>query len=295
VLNNPSTSEAGARARVYPVDLHEHSTMSDGYLAPADLVHEAKRRGLLVLGLTDHDTVAGVDDALIAARADEIELVPGVEMSSEEQGREAHILGYFVRHRDPLLIDGLASFERQRLERVERIVDRLRSLGMAIELERVFQLAGPGTVGRPHVARALIEQGYVATVSEAFDRYLAAGRPGFIPRRKVLPEEAIDLIRRGGGVAALAHPHTVGDVDSLLRRLVPAGLGGIEALYGDYDEATRSYYVGLARAWGLIETGGSDFHRPDQDHGKSLGVSPVPLETVERLRIAAADPREIAW
>lgn len=272
-----------------PVDLHSHSVHSDGTLTPAALVREAVRRGLRVLGLTDHDTLDGLVEAEAEAARLGLELVPGVELSTGGQDGEAeiHLLGYFVDREDAALRAGLAGFARARLERMGRMVARLAEAGVAIDPERVRRIAGPGTVGRPHLARALIEGGYVADVGEAFDRYLAAGRPGFVPRPKVEPEAGIGLIRAAGGVPVLAHPFGGGDVAATVERLVPAGLLGMEVYYGEYDDRARAELRALAERWGLISTGGSDFHGPGFKAGRELGGAAVPMASVERLRAAA--------
>ena len=271
------------------VDLHTHSDHSDGLLAPSELVREAARRGLRVLGLTDHDTMGGVAEATAEGARLGIEVVPGVELSTAGQdgAPEIHLLGYFVDPTNPDLLAGLAAYAEGRLHRLDRIVERLATLGLRVDPGRVRRLAGPGTVGRPHVARALVELGYVTDLAEAFDRYLGTGRPGFVPRPKVEPERGIALIREAGGVPVLAHPLASGDVETTLARLVPAGLAGLEVYYGEYDEGERHALRAAADRWGLIPTGGSDYHGPRFKQGRELGGPSVPSETVERLRAVA--------
>ena len=273
------------------VDLHTHSIHSDGVLAPAALVREAERRGVRVLGLTDHDTLDGLAEAEAEAEGLGLEIVPGVELSTGgRDGRgEVHLLGYFVDREAPDLRAGLTAYAEARLVRMERILERLSIIGIRVDPDHVRRLAGPGTVGRPHVARALVELGQVADSAEAFDRYLGAGRPGFVPRPKVEPEEAIALVRAAGGVPVLAHPLGTGDVEATLARLVPAGLGGIEVYYGEYDDETCRALRAVADGWDLIPTGGSDFHGPGFKAGRELGGPSVPPETVERLRAAAGE------
>lgn len=270
------------------IDLHTHSNVSDGLLAPADLVYEAARRGITVLALTDHDTVAGLDAAAATAEHAGITFIPGVELSSDIGPFEVHVLGYEIDRNDPELLHGLAELEHQRLARIEQIVARLAALGVPVSLDRVRELAGPGTIGRPHVARAMIEQGYVTSVQEAFEQYLAAGRPAFVPRGKIVPEQAIALIRKARGVPVLAHPLTTGNIDLVLRRLIPAGLLGIEVYYAEYDEGTQAYLRAIADRYGLIPTGGSDYHGEGFKTGRELGKAPVPAESVVRLQEAAA-------
>lgn len=268
------------------VDLHAHSTASDGSLTPADLVAEATRRGLRVLALTDHDTLAGLPEATSAALERGIELIPGVELSSEAGAFEIHVLGYYVDPADGELAAVLAGHAAQRRTRAQRVVERLAALGLPVPMERVIAIAGEGTLGRPHIARAMIEAGYVATVGEAFDRYLANGKPAYVPRDNTTPEEAVALLSRAGAVPVLAHPFSTGDVEGTLRRLVPHGLRGMEVYYGEYAPERRDQLRAIADDWSLIPTGGSDYHGPAFKEGRELGSVPIPREVVDRLRAA---------
>ncbi len=270
----------------YPVDLHTHSNASDGVLAPAALIAYAAERGVRVLGLTDHDTVSGIAEATKTGARYGVEVVPGVELSTQVDGREVHILGYLVDPNDATLLTRLAELAGRRRVRIERMVARLSEIGVPVSLSRVFELAGQGSVGRPHVARAMIEHGYVADVSEAFDRYLAVGRPGYVPRHPFPPEEAVSLVRNAGGAPVLAHPGTTGDIEGTIARLLPAGLLGLEVYYGEYDDETRHRLRDTADRHNLIPTGGSDFHAPGFKPGRDMGQAPVPPETVARLRAA---------
>ncbi len=270
----------------HPIDLHTHSNASDGILAPAALIAYAAERGVRVLGLTDHDTVSGIAEATAAGVDHHVEVIPGVELSTQVDGREVHILGYLVDPDDTALLARLAELARRRRIRIERIVARLGEIGVPVSLARVFELAGQGSVGRPHVARALIEHGYVADVSEAFDRYLAMGRPGYVPRDPFPPEEAVSLVLNAGGAPVLAHPGTTGDIEGTIERLLPAGLLGLEVYYGEYEDETRLQLRDTAERHGLIPTGGSDFHAPGFKPGRDIGRAPVPEETVARLRAA---------
>jgi predicted metal-dependent phosphoesterase TrpH len=268
------------------VDLHTHSSYSDGLLSPADLVAEAKRAGIERLGLTDHDTLAGLPEANRAANDGGIELVPGVELSADERDVEVHVLGYFVPERSPVLNDALAGFARDRVERIETIVGRLIDRGVRITQERVREIAGTGSIGRPHIARALIEAGYGSSINEVFDAYLAPGCPAYVPSKPLAPERAVELLREAGAAPVLAHPLSVGDVPAMLRRRRPAGLAGLECFYGEYDVPTREGLAELANEWLLIPTGGSDFHGFGFKPGRDLGGPDVPSSTVDRLREA---------
>ncbi|MCC6792350.1 MAG: PHP domain-containing protein, partial [Thermomicrobiales bacterium] len=263
---------------------HTHSNASDGVLSPADLVREAGRRSIVVLGLTDHDTLAGLPEAIETASSGGIDLIPGVELSTEVDDHEVHILGYFVDPHDDLLAERLAWLVAKREERAERIVERLHELGFPIAYERVRTIAGPGTIGRPHIARAMIEAGYIETVNEGFSRFLATGRPVFVPKERVLPEDAVQLLVRAGAVPVLAHPLSTGDIEGTLKRLVPLGLRGLEVFYGEYGSAVHQDLLTIARRWRLASTGGSDYHGPGFKEGRELGSAPVPGWCVCELR-----------
>ncbi|MBA2278146.1 MAG: PHP domain-containing protein [Chloroflexia bacterium] len=271
------------------VDLHTHTHASDGLLAPAALVELASQRGLSVLGITDHDTVDGLPSARVEAERRGVTLVPGVELSTTGVGRELHILGYFVDDQDDVFVRHLCDFAAERRDRIARMVERLNAEGYPVDLERVWELASDGSVGRPHIARALLELGVVADIGDAFDRFLTRGRPVYVPRTPYPPENALALLLANGAVPVLAHPFSTGDVEHALRLLVPAGLRGMEVFYGAYDDTQRAKLEAMAAAWNLIPTGGSDYHGTGVREGRELGNSPVPLATVARLRAVAAE------
>ncbi len=274
------------------IDLHTHSTASDGLYAPSELVRLAHETGLDLIALTDHDTTNGLDEAQTAGATLGVTVIPGIEINTNLEPRgEAHILGYFLDRSDTGLQANLKLLRDLRERRGERMVEKLRAQGINITWERVRQL-GQGAVGRPHVARALMEGGYASSVSDAFDRYLNPGMPGFVPRYRLAPAEAIRMIRAARGVPTLAHPaYILGLDDLILPALVSAGLGGLECYYGQYDEATVNRLLALADRYGLIATGGSDYHGPNI-HPTPLGGRYVPPEVVERLRTAADAARK---
>ena len=277
-----------------PIDLHTHSTASDGSLSPTELVEQAARAGIEVIALTDHDTLDGIAEATVAADAAGVELIPGVELSLEWDRGGMHMLVLWLEPVSGPLQDRLAELQDARNNRNALIVGRLNELGMDLTLEEVSAQAGWGSVGRPHFAAVMVQKGYVTDIRTAFDEYLAHGRPGYMSRRRLAPEEAIDLARRSGGVPVLAHPHTLGldnrtEVEVMMRRLVDAGLVGIECHYGSYDADERSGYARMARRFGLLAAGGSDFHGTYKE-GVLLGTGSVgigvPSELVEPLRSA---------
>jgi predicted metal-dependent phosphoesterase TrpH len=264
-------------------DLHTHTTASDGLDAPATLVQRARDVGLAVIAIADHDTV---DAHLTLSDADTrgVTVIPAIELSANVGTAEVHILGYFVDPTSKRLADALAQLRQQRVRRVERFCARLTALGLPLTMDDVLAHATGESVGRPHIARAMIDRGYVASVNDAFERYLAGGRPAFVPRDDVTPESSIELIHQAGGVAVLAHPYTTGDPAAMMDRLLPVGLDGAEVEYGSYGEEQRAVLRELAAARSLIPTGGSDYHGETHRENSPLGSGTVPMAIVEQLR-----------
>ena len=276
------------------VDLHTHSTASDGSETPSTLVEMATRRGLNALALTDHDTVEGIDEARAAAETAGIELIPGTELSLDfEAGM--HLVVLWLEPGAGPLQDRLGMLQAGRNERNAVIVELLVDLGMPVTVEEVSEEAGWGSVGRPHIAAVMMRKGYVSSLAEAFDLWLGAGRPAYAARLRLPPEEAIDLARRSGGVPVLAHPHTLGinrarEMAELLTRLRSAGLIGLEAFCAGYHRHEREGYADLARRFGLVPSGGSDYHgryKPGLELGVGYGDLAVPDAIVDQLRMYA--------
>jgi len=271
------------------VDLHTHTHFSDGLLAPEALVALAIERQLATLAITDHDSVEGLPRAAAALRAAttagaSLELVHGIEISTAHEGLDLHILGLYVDAEHAGLLEHLARFRGERVARARAIVERLSELGAPVDPERVLELAGPGVVGRPHVAQALIEAGHVEGVDDAFRRFLGAQGNAFVPRPAFHPERAIEIIHAAGGVSVLAHPGA-SLAAGVIEALVAGGLRGIEVWHPQHGVATVRRYRELARRLGLLESGGSDFHGPGR--GADLGDMPVPLAAITRLKEAA--------
>jgi predicted metal-dependent phosphoesterase TrpH len=280
-----------------PVDLHLHTTASDGWYAPAEIVAVAAERGVRVIALTDHDSVGGIDEAQAAAadRGGTPEVIPGVEINTDVPQGEAHVLGYFLDHRDPTLLERLAERRAARLDRGRAIVDKLRALGLDVSWERVQEIAGAatgGAVGRPHVAQALKEKGYVVSTQDAFDKYLGRDGPAYVPYARFDPEEAVRVVAAAGGIPVLAHPTTLPDYRERLPGLVAAGLQGLECYYGSYTREDVHELVLVARRFGLVPTGGSDFHGESSSFTAPLGGTPVPLSVVDELKARRTPPRE---
>lgn len=258
-------------------DFHCHSTASDGVLTPTQLVDLAASRGLEVMALTDHDSMEGIPEAqAAAARHPGFTLVAGVEMGTDIPGAEVHVLGYFLDPTNQDLQTTLARLRESRLGRGRRIVEKLRALGYEIEWERVQEIAGEGAVGRPHVAQALFEKGLVKDVAEAFDKLIGRNGPAYAEREKMTPAEAVASIVGFGGVAALAHPRDLQDLDSILVELKAAGLTAMEVYYQDYDEPTIDRLAATARRFDLLPIGGSDYHGLYGERERLPGDIPLP-------------------
>jgi 3',5'-nucleoside bisphosphate phosphatase len=267
------------------LDLHTHSTASDGLHSPTELVELAARAGLTMIALTDHDSTEGLAEAQAAGTAQGVSVIPGIEINTYlPHGRgEAHVLGYYPDLGSADLQSFLRFLRETREKRGERMVELLRAQGYDITWQRVRELAH-GAVGRPHVALALMEKGYAESIADAFKRYISPGRPAYVPRFKLAPEDAVRLLRSVRGVPVLAHPMRLyGLEDDLLPRLMAAGLLGLECYYGDYDEPTVEHLLSLAEQHGLVATGGSDYHGPGV-HPTPLGGRYVPPEAATRLR-----------
>ena len=267
-------------------DLHLHTTASDGKLTPRELVRAARFSGLRAFAVTDHDTVEGIPEAMEEAAALGIELIPGVEVSANFGDAPVHVLGLFIEYREPWLAKFFSEASRRRIERVHEMVRKLVRLGVEIDAEAVFARSSHGTVGRPHVAEVLVARGVVLTMSEAFERYLGQDGPAYVGYEKVTLRDAVDLIRRAGGVASLAHPVLLGD-DSLIPRMVEDDLQAIEVFHKDHTPEKAAEYDALASSLGLLQSGGSDFHRSENGEPPRLGCPELTEEAFERLRASA--------
>jgi len=269
------------------VDLHSHTTASDGTLTPRELVRAAAQRGVRVLAVTDHDSTDGLRDAIDeATRHPPLTIVPGLEINCDVPGAEVHILGYYVDTEAAWFQDFLREQRVERAARVHRIAARLAELGMPIDPAEVFALVKEGSAGRPHVAQVMVQRGYVTSVREAFDRYLHTNGPANVPRRRLTPADAVRLIRRARGVPVFAHPG-LADRDALIPELIEAGLLGIEAIYAEHSAAQTAHYKDLCRAHRLVATGGSDYHGERSGRTNQLGHPPVPMSVWEELKAAA--------
>jgi predicted metal-dependent phosphoesterase TrpH len=273
------------------IDLHTHTTASDGRSSPLELVALASRAGVRALSVTDHDTVAACDDVATASAAAGIAFVPGIEMTAVVDGADVHVLGYFLDVRSPSLLAFLASQRIRRIDRVRQMIARLADHGLALDADLVVRPAlddATRAAGRPWIARALVAAGYVTSTTEAFDRWLGRGCPGFIPRWGAGPDEVIERIHEAGGLASLAHPGLL-NRDEDLHGFVQSGLDAIEAYHPDHDENAVARYLAMARVEALLVTGGSDFHGDGAHGATGPGSVSLPAADFARLRDAHED------
>ena len=267
------------------IDLHTHTTASDGRCAPAELVARARSAGITVLAVTDHDTVAGCEAAEAACERAGIMFVAGIEIPAIRLSGDVHVLGYFIEWRAPALAAFLAEQRVRRLERVRQIVARLAVHGIELDADAILQPClddSTKAAGRPWVARALVQAGHVATTNEAFDRWLARGRPAFVPRSGASPEDVFRRIHECGGLASLAHPGLLRH-DEWIGEFADAGLDALEAYHTDHDAFMTAAYVSIAARFSLAVSGGSDYHADDSHGAATLGAVSLPTEHFDRL------------
>lgn len=262
-------------------DLHLHTNFSDGTFTPEELVAQAKRNDLRAIALTDHDTMEGCARTAAACREAGVEFIPATELTAEQDGIELHLLGYFLDEENETLKGQLIKFQEVRQNRIHEITERLRGLGVQLEAESVFRLANCRAPGRPHVARAMVKEGYVGSLDEAFERFLKKGKPAWAPKFKMSAFEAIELVHQAGGVAVLAHPG-LSRADETIGALIASGLDGLECFHTKHSTYMTEHYLELAERHGLAVTGGSDCH--GMSKGKPLiGTLKIPYQYVEWL------------
>lgn len=265
------------------LDLHTHTTASDGQQTPSEVVALANRAGLRILAITDHDTTEGIEEAQAAAGSS-LTIIPGVELSAEDDAGDVHTLGYFIDIYNTHFQAELKRFRAGRHFRGQEIVQKLAEMNMPLAWERIEAQANGGAIGRPHIARAMVEAGYVKSTQEAFDLYISNDGPAYVPRTRLSPEEAIAMIHSAGGVAVLAHPGLLADYRAMIERLVSAGLDGVEVVYPKHNIEVETDLRIQARNHGLIMTGGSDFHGLTAVGKAMIGSVSPPEEAVNALR-----------
>jgi len=268
-------------------DLHVHTLASDGTYTPAQLVKESIKRKLSAIAIVDHDTLDAIAEAIAQAKGTDLEVISGIELTAQHEGQEIHILGYFLNYRDQDLLEKLKLVRQDRIQRVYKIVKNLEGLGVKLDPEAVFNISGKATVGRMHIARALVKEGKVSTIAEAFRKYIGDKSPAYVLGFKLSVQDAIKIIKDAGGVAILAHPYLLHN-DALISEFVNYGLQGIEVYYPEHSQSMVNFYLDLAKQLNLLVTGGSDFHGSAKPDIK-LGMIKLPFEFVEKLRQAKND------
>lgn len=272
------------------IDLHTHTVHSDGFDTPEELMREAEALGIGVIAVTDHDTMAGLEDAEKEAAGRGIRFIPGIELSVYAEGREVHILGYFVDPEHPVLKGFVEEQRQSRVNRIYEMLEKLGSIGVHIPPEDVIVEGKKGTMGRPHVARALVKHGYIAEEDQAFRKYIGRDQPGYVPRKKAGAEEGIRRLRESGAIPVLAHPGLYAR-DGLIEKMIDAGVMGIEAYHPDHSGSNSRSYLRLAEERGLLVTGGSDHHGKKSKYS-ALGTVSVPESVLEPLEAAASLARK---
>lgn len=272
-------------------DLHLHTNFSDGTYTPEELAAQGKIHGLSAMALTDHDTVEGCARMAAACAIEGIEFIPGTELTAEQNGVEVHLLGFCLDLENKAFLKELSRFQDVRQNRIHEMTKKLNDLGVPLKAEKVFALANCRSPGRPHVARALVQEGFCATLDEAFERFLRNNRPGWVPKHKMSAETAISIIHMADGVAVMAHPG-LNRTDDAIPEVVAAGLDGIECFHSKHSTSTANHYLQIADRYGLIITGGSDCHGLNK--GKPLiGTVRIPYRHVEQLKQLAATKKSL--
>jgi len=265
-------------------DLHLHTIFSDGTHTPRQLISESTKAGLSAIAIVDHDTVEGVGPAMDLAKSENIELLPGVELTAEYEGSEIHILGYLLDYKAGALLEKLETLKKNRIERIYKITDKLKGMGLNLSPEDVFEISKQGTVGRLHVARAMVKGGLTGSVPEAFKKYIGDKSPAYVLGFRFTPDKAIKLIRDTGGIPVLAHPYTLNN-DAIILKFIDYGLMGLEVYYPEHSQAMVNFYLGLAKTHNLLITGGSDCHGSAKP-GIRIGAVKISYGLVEKLKEA---------
>jgi predicted metal-dependent phosphoesterase TrpH len=264
-------------------DLHLHTLYSDGALPPRDLLQQARQAGLTTISITDHDNTGALQEALEHGALLGVAVIPGVELSTTVDGQDIHLLGYFIDPGNTTLQEHLALFRAERYRRAERIVRKLNELKVPLSFEAVQVRAGRGSIGRPHIAGALVEEGFIDSYQEAFSRYLGFGRPAYERKYQVSPRDAIRLVAEAGGLSFIAHPGNAID-ERVLLALIKEGVDGIEVVHPSHSEERTAYYRGIAEEYFLLASGGSDFHGGPKRDSETLGRYTITEEAVEMMR-----------
>jgi predicted metal-dependent phosphoesterase TrpH len=265
-------------------DLHLHTIFSDGTYTPAQLISDALNCSLSAISIVDHDTVEGVAPAVEIGDKEGLEVIPGIELTAEYEGLEIHILGYLLDYKNKELRERIKVLQKNRVERVYKIVEKLKESGLNLDADKVFDISRQGSVGRLHIARAMVRAGLVGSIFEAFRKYIGDKGPAYVLGFKMSPQEAISLIKRSGGIPVLAHPYSLNS-DELIPLFVEYGIMGLEVHYPEHSQSMVNFYLGLAKRYNLLVTGGSDCHGEAKPEIR-IGSIKIPYELVEKLKAA---------
>ncbi|MCD4782445.1 MAG: PHP domain-containing protein [Candidatus Eremiobacteraeota bacterium] len=266
------------------IDLHTHTSASDGILTPTELVARAGKLGVSILSVTDHDTISGLKEAMTAARGYGMEFIPGVELNTDVNRDEIHILGYFIDPEDESFCATLKELGLEREKRCLRMLDKLEEFNVSPGIERVRVFSKGESIGRPHIARAMLEMGIVSNFEEVFAKYIGSNAPCYVPRKKIKPKEAVKLILSAGGIPVLAHPGLMKDFDGKFPLLLSAGLMGIEAYYPRHSHLQIDYFVRVAKKHNLLVTAGTDYHGSRGGHSVYPGYPGVPKDVIKEIK-----------
>jgi 3',5'-nucleoside bisphosphate phosphatase len=265
-------------------DLHTHTIYSDGALTPKELLDLAKKKNLDIIGITDHDTIDGIDEAICYGNEIGIQVIPGLEISTDVEGQEVHLLGYFINHKDPELAKYLQFFRNERLERAKRILSKLEKIGFSVSLDEVQKIANNSPICRPHIAKAMVDKGIVNNFHTAFNKYIGDTRPAAEKKIHVSPQSAIKIINDAGGLAFIAHPGKM--KESILTNLINLGIDGIEVIHSSHRKYQQKFYRGIVNQYCLLESGGSDFHgglRNDEDNFGKFFTTNTVVENIQKM------------
>ena len=264
------------------VDLHLHTNYSDGFCTPLQLIKKVKEEGIDYISITDHDSVAAIEEATIIGNEIGVEVIPGLEISSDVKDREIHLLGYFVEPGNSELERYLTFFREERIKRAEQIVLKINNLGMPLKINDVLDISKNSAVGRPHIAQAMLARGFVNSYYEAFNKYLGNDCPAYEKKVHVSPKSAFKIINDAGGLSFIAHPGYM--EENLLKELIEAGVDGIEVIHPSHSAQQTKFYKGIASEYFLLESGGSDFHGGKREDDKNLGKYHTSYSAIEAMR-----------
>ncbi len=277
---------------IFKADLHTHTTYSDGACSPKELIDLAVKQNISAIGITDHDTVSGIDEAIVYGKSVGVEIIPGLEISTDVDGKEVHILGYFIDHHDKELNKVLKFFRDERIERAKRIIKKLNKIGLSISMSDVLEFSHNSPICRPHIANALLKKGLVKSFFQAFQKYIGDDCPASEKKIHVSPQSAFKIIRDAGGLSFIAHPGYM--KETILESLITSGVDGIEVVHSSHKKYQQKFYKGIVNQYCLIESGGSDFHGGMRNDESNFGKFYISKDVLENIRKSVLNRRSIS-